>query len=232
MLNGFAIAAGLVLAAGPAGAVEVVRGLRRGSGPGTVTDWGSMMRYPPGQGPARPLPAPAAPAPPAAPATRPGVELASALADAGERRLVMRNAHTGETLDLVYFRDGERVEEAMERIARFLRDWRRDAVHPIAPSVVDQLFAIRRLVGTSEPLIALSGYRTRQTNELLRSRSPGLVARDSFHLYGRATDFTIPGVATATLRDIALGFRAGGVGSYLGNGFVHVDDGPVRSWSG
>jgi uncharacterized protein YcbK (DUF882 family) len=39
-------------------------------------------------------------------------------------------------------------------------------------------------------------------------------------------------VATATLRDVARGFRAGGVGNYPGNGFVHVDDGPVRSWTG
>jgi uncharacterized protein YcbK (DUF882 family) len=45
-----------------------------------------------------------------------------------------------------------------------------------------------------------------------------------------AADVRLPGVPLATLRDAALDLARGGVGYYPGNGFLHLDTGPVRRW--
>jgi uncharacterized protein YcbK (DUF882 family) len=50
------------------------------------------------------------------------------------------------------------------------------------------------------------------------------------HLEGRAIDVRLPGVATAHLRDLALGMSRGGVGYYASSDFVHLDNGRVRRW--
>jgi uncharacterized protein YcbK (DUF882 family) len=56
------------------------------------------------------------------------------------------------------------------------------------------------------------------------------VATRSLHLEGRALDIRLQGVALADLRDAALELRAGGVGYYPGERFVHLDTGRVRRW--
>jgi uncharacterized protein YcbK (DUF882 family) len=58
------------------------------------------------------------------------------------------------------------------------------------------------------------------------------VARDSQHTHGNAVDFRIPGVDVKSLEAWARRLRLGGVGLYLGSGFVHVDTGRVRYWNG
>jgi uncharacterized protein YcbK (DUF882 family) len=75
----------------------------------------------------------------------------------------------------------------------------------------------------------ICGYRTRGSNEFLRSRSSG-VAKNSQHMQAHAIDIRIPGVETLTLRNAALALKRGGVGYYPRSGFVHVDTGRVRSW--
>ena len=47
---------------------------------------------------------------------------------------------------------------------------------------------------------------------------------------GRGIDVRLRGVPLAALRDAALALRAGGVGYYPREQFVHVDTGRVRSW--
>jgi uncharacterized protein YcbK (DUF882 family) len=56
------------------------------------------------------------------------------------------------------------------------------------------------------------------------------VARNSFHLHGRAADLAVPGRPLGMVRRAARALRVGGVGYYPASGFVHVDTGPVRSW--
>jgi uncharacterized protein YcbK (DUF882 family) len=58
------------------------------------------------------------------------------------------------------------------------------------------------------------------------------VARDSQHTHGNAVDFRIPGIDVRTLESWARSLRLGGVGLYLGSGFIHVDTGRVRYWNG
>jgi uncharacterized protein YcbK (DUF882 family) len=47
---------------------------------------------------------------------------------------------------------------------------------------------------------------------------------------GRAIDVRLPGIALADLRDAALLLKAGGVGYYPDQQFVHIDTGRVRHW--
>ena len=77
----------------------------------------------------------------------------------------------------------------------------------------------------------MCGYRSPQTNAMLRHRSAG-VARFSQHMLGRAMDFYIPGVPLEEMRDIGLRLARGGVGFYptSGSPFVHMDTGGVRMW--
>jgi uncharacterized protein YcbK (DUF882 family) len=77
----------------------------------------------------------------------------------------------------------------------------------------------------------ICGYRTRWSNEFLRTRSAHTgVALHSLHMQAEAIDIRLPGVPTSDLRDAALRLRRGGVGYYSASNFVHVDVGRVRRW--
>jgi uncharacterized protein YcbK (DUF882 family) len=77
----------------------------------------------------------------------------------------------------------------------------------------------------------VSGFRAPKYNLMLRKKGRE-VARDSQHSHGNAVDFRIPGIDVRSLESWARSLRLGGVGLYLGSGFVHVDTGRVRYWNG
>jgi uncharacterized protein YcbK (DUF882 family) len=77
----------------------------------------------------------------------------------------------------------------------------------------------------------ISGYRSWQTNALLRRRSQG-VAKNSLHMQGKAIDIRVPDYPSKSLWQIAISLRGGGVGYDARSDFVHIDLGRVRSWSG
>jgi uncharacterized protein YcbK (DUF882 family) len=77
----------------------------------------------------------------------------------------------------------------------------------------------------------VSGFRHPKFNLLLRKKGHQ-VARDSQHTHGNACDFYLPNVTTRALHAWAKAQHIGGVGLYLDSGFVHMDTGPVRYWSG
>ena len=61
------------------------------------------------------------------------------------------------------------------------------------------------------------------------------MAKKSLHMSGMAADIRIPGVPLTALKNAAYALQAlntGGVGYYPSNGFVHIDTGSVRTWSG
>ena len=77
----------------------------------------------------------------------------------------------------------------------------------------------------------VSGFRAPKYNLMLRKKGRQ-VARNSQHTHGKAVDFRLKGVSTKRLRDWARSLRLGGVGYYTSSRFIHVDTGPVRTWSG
>jgi uncharacterized protein YcbK (DUF882 family) len=147
-----------------------------------------------------------------------------------ERSLSLLNTHTGERLkEVVYWEKGDYILDALENLNHVLRDHRTNQVHPIDPMTLDLMAAISRKVGTNQPFEIISGYRSPQTNRSLRNKSNG-VAKNSYHMQGKAVDLRLPGVSLKAVRKAALDLRMGGVGYYSKSGFVHIDSGRVRSW--
>jgi uncharacterized protein YcbK (DUF882 family) len=166
-----------------------------------------------------------------------GASVAGALArparaqDSAVKRIVLKNLHTPESLDLEFFRDGAYVPDAMAAIQVLLRDYRNGEQHPIDPPLLDYLHDLAVNLGVEPVFGVISGYRSPQTNEQLRGHGSG-VARHSLHLEGRAIDVRLSRVDCADLANSALGFRRGGVGYYRSSDFVHLDTGAFRTWRG
>ncbi|MEN9013057.1 MAG: DUF882 domain-containing protein [Yoonia sp.] len=147
------------------------------------------------------------------------------------RRLRMFSSRTGERLDTIYWIEGEYIGEAIGEVNKFMRDWRTGQSINIDTRTIDIMAAAHNLMDASEPYMLLSGYRSPQTNAMLRSQSGG-VAKKSLHMVGKAADLRLNGRSTAQISRAAQSCRAGGVGRYRGSNFVHMDCGPVRAWSG
>jgi uncharacterized protein YcbK (DUF882 family) len=154
---------------------------------------------------------------------------AAALPDGA--RLALLNLHTGEKADVVLVEGGQRLPDAQAEVARVLRDHRNGEVHPIDDAVLDQLVALRAMLGLTQPFHVISGFRSPASNAQLAAAGRA-VARNSLHTQGRAVDFRVPGLDLRELHRAALDLRAGGVGLYARSGFVHVDCGRVRRWGG
>ena len=145
------------------------------------------------------------------------------------RKLNFYNGRTGEKINIIYCIDGKYVSESLAEINHFFRDWRNNKVHRIDPRTVDILAAAHNLLRVDEPYMLLSGYRSPETNAMLRARSRG-VARNSLHLKGEAADVRLQSRSVNEIARAAAACKAGGVGRYSGSNFVHMDCGAVRSW--
>ncbi|WP_028092276.1 YcbK family protein [Pseudodonghicola xiamenensis] len=145
------------------------------------------------------------------------------------RRLKMYSGRTGEKLDMIYWIDGNYIKDAVKEINYFMRDWRVDQTKSIDLRTIDILAAAHNLLDVSEPYMLLSGYRSPQTNAMLRSRSRG-VAKNSLHMKGQAADVRLGSRNVSQISRAALSCHAGGVGRYSRSNFVHMDCGQVRSW--
>ena len=99
------------------------------------------------------------------------------------------HAHTQETLEL------NRPNTIFEkrRLDYFLRDWRENEVQPIHNKLAAEFFEVclrAEQLGAGEKIWVHSGYRTKATNESLRLKNSN-VATNSFHIRGKAIDFSI-----------------------------------------
>ncbi|ALJ80611.1 Tat pathway signal protein [Ketogulonicigenium vulgare] len=145
------------------------------------------------------------------------------------RRIRMYSGRTGEQLDTIYWIDGQYVPEAVREVTYFMRDWRNNEMIGIDTRTIDILTATHRLVDVNRPYMLLSGFRSPQTNAMLRATSSG-VARDSLHMRGQAVDVRLEGRSVSQVASAAERCSAGGVGRYSGSNFVHMDCGAVRQW--
>jgi uncharacterized protein YcbK (DUF882 family) len=146
-----------------------------------------------------------------------------------ERSLNLVNPHTGESFRDAYWADGTYLEGAFQQIDWLLRDYHTGQMSQIDPALLDLLYAVDTKLRIRRPIEVLSGYRSPQTNRELRVEGLGAAA-NSMHLAGRAVDIRVQGAPLAAVRQVAMSLRAGGVGYYPEERFLHVDTGQVRAW--
>ncbi len=159
--------------------------------------------------------------------------LQNAVAEGDTRTITMHHVHTNEDITITYKRNGQYDEAALEKLNWFLRDWRKNEQTRMDPHLIDLVWEVQREANTQSPIQVVCGYRSPQTNEMLRHRSANTgVARYSQHMLGHAMDFYIPGVPLEQLREIGLRLQRGGVGFYptSGSPFVHMDIADIRMW--
>ena len=147
------------------------------------------------------------------------------------RRIRMYSGRTGESVDTIYWIEGEYIKDALKEINYFMRDWRTNGTKSMDARTIDIMAAAHSLLDSNEPYMMLSGYRSPKTNAMLRSRSRG-VAKNSLHMRGQAADLRLKSRSVGQMGRAAAACRAGGVGKYSGSNFVHMDCGAVRVWGG
>ncbi len=160
-----------------------------------------------------------------------GRSLQNAIAEGDTRTITMHHMHTGEDITITFKREGRFDDAALEKINWFLRDWRKQQETKMDPHLIDLVWEVQREAGSKEPIWIVCGYRSPETNAMLRRKSSG-VAKFSQHMLGHAMDFYIPGVPLDRIRAIGMHLQRGGVGFYptSGSPFVHLDTGHVRMW--
>lgn len=146
-----------------------------------------------------------------------------------DRILALHNIHTGEQENVTFWSDGHYLESGLNQINWLLRDFRTGDVKAIDPRLLNILYLLSRKVENEKPVLILSGFRSKKTNDMLRKTTEG-VARRSFHMAGRAVDIRMPHIESVDVQKAALRLGGGGVGYYPSSNFVHLDTGPVRTW--
>jgi uncharacterized protein YcbK (DUF882 family) len=152
-------------------------------------------------------------------------------AEAETRTLKLYYIHTKERAEITYKKNGRYLKSGLDKLNRFLRDWRRNEPTRMDPELFDILWEAYRMSGARDYIHVVSAYRSPATNEMLR-RTRGGQAKKSQHMLGKAMDFYIPGVKLSKLREVGFKLQGGGVGYYpkSGSPFVHFDTGNVRAW--
>lgn len=146
----------------------------------------------------------------------------------GTRPARLINLYNGWTDEWLAVAPGEKLAQPV--IDWFLRDHYTNAPRAMDPKLPEILISAAEHF-RSDRAIVVSAFRHPKYNLLLRKKGHQ-VARDSHHTQGDAVDFQIPRVKTETLHAWAKDQKIGGVGIYLQSGFIHMDTGPVRYWSG
>lgn len=153
-------------------------------------------------------------------------------ADGQKYELKLAHKQTGEILDVVYRVGDTYIPEALDELNLFLRDTHNEEVNAYDPRTFDVLHTVLAKLGKSDGVIdVLSGYRSQETNDMLRESGTTNAAEHSQHIVAKAVDLRVPGVPAPLVRDAAKSLGAGGVGYYPASQFVHIDVGPVREWT-
>jgi uncharacterized protein YcbK (DUF882 family) len=146
------------------------------------------------------------------------------------RELWLKRSATGEEVKAVYWANGQLHSKGYVDLCRLLRDVKAGQAVQMDIVLLDILRGINGwfdAAGLSRPIVINSGFRTLHTNSGLEG-----AARNSMHLYAKAADLRMEGIPTAYLAKLGVYLSGGGVGFYQSKGFVHVDSGRLRTWSG
>ncbi|MGD8588718.1 MAG: DUF882 domain-containing protein [Chromatiales bacterium] len=153
----------------------------------------------------------------------------ASIAKQPERRLTLRNLHTGERARITYWAEGNYLNESLQEINQLLRDHRTGDITQMDRELLDLLYGLQHKVESKKEFHVISGYRSPKTNAMLRAKSNG-VAKKSLHMQGKAIDIRLQGTSLKQLRKAAVALKSGGVGYYPKSNFIHVDTGRVRYW--
>ena len=140
------------------------------------------------------------------------------------------NVHTKETQNFFIDEMFNAREVPWRDFDYFCRDWRRGEYIKMDPNILIKLLKVMEGVVTNGDVLkanVLSAYRSKKTNDMLRLKS-SKVAKNSFHIIGKAIDVQIPGTSIKELHKYSNAVSGGGVGVY--ETFVHLDTGPNRRW--
>jgi uncharacterized protein YcbK (DUF882 family) len=118
----------------------------------------------------------------------------------------------------------------LSQVDRFLRDHFTNEMTQMDKKLIEVVVGAAKQF-KADVVTVVSGFRHPKFNLMLRKKGRQ-VARDSQHTHGNAVDFMIAKVPVKKLHEWAKAQKLGGVGIYLSSGFVHMDTGPIRFWSG
>lgn len=141
------------------------------------------------------------------------------------RRLSLRHAATGARFSGTWHNGLAPDLMAMEDLSRALADSASIRPRPFDPEAVEVLWQVAARARLGPELVVRSGYRTPEINRAVHG------AGDSQHLRAGALDIEVGSARYAAVAEAALRLGAGGVGLYPHRGFIHLDSGPVRSWT-
>jgi hypothetical protein len=147
---------------------------------------------------------------------------------AGKKPAKLVNFYNTWTHEWIAVEPGVTLPQRM--LDRFLRDHYTNKPNGMEPKLVDILLSAASSFN-SDTVMVVSAFRHPKYNLILRKKGHQ-VARDSHHTKGNAVDFYVPRVTTNRLHTWAKEQGLGGVGLYLDSGFVHMDTGKIRYWSG
>lgn len=138
----------------------------------------------------------------------------------------LKNSNTGEVISGRYYTVTGYDMDMVKRLNWFMRDWREREAVWMDVRLFWTLSAIRAAAmkdGHDGMIRYNSGFRTRKTNNKIEG-----AARNSMHLRGQASDFSLHGIPPKTVYRYARWLGVGGVGNYPT--FTHIDTGRDRHW--
>jgi len=146
-----------------------------------------------------------------------------------QRKITLFNTNTREEWGFLCAPQQNYDTGLLADFSHFLRDHRSDEARIMDPALLDLLYAVTVLTGGRGEYNIISGYRTPETNQMLRRAGHG-VAEHSMHIQGKAIDLRTEDVGIRSIQQVALALQQGGVGYYPSSDFVHLDTGDIRSW--
>ncbi len=158
--------------------------------------------------------------------------LLAAVSTPKPRILRLRNINTGDVFVSEFNGSMGFSATNLQKLNWLLRDKRTNQTHAMDTQLFYKLYQVQGNLGLRNTEIQIiCGYRSPASNAKMHKKSRG-VAKNSYHMKGKAIDFRIDAVPLVQVKQAAERLNNGGVGYYPRSNFVHIDTGPVRTWRG